>query len=321
VQPGSRAKSQFFHELCQLTRAGITLPRGLEILGKTGGPAVAVSAAMARGEPVAAAFRAAGFPEGECAVIEAGETSGRLEHVFDRLAEHHKRLAVTRSKIVSRSLYPIFVIHLAAFLLPVAPAVLAGDVTVYVRRVVEILAVFYGLLVFCWVVWRGVAAACASSAAAGRMLEMVPLVGSWFMISSGARFASTLSLFLSSGGGVLRGLDVAGRAAGSALIAASAARVVREVRSGVPLGEAFGGLPGMPAVVVRAIQLGDHSGHLDRETARAADELTARAIAGLEALAEWAPRILYAGVALFVGWSIIQTALTIGSEIGSALDF
>jgi type II secretory pathway component PulF len=320
VQPGSRSKSQFFHELCQLTRAGIPLPQGLEMIAKTGGPARAVSAAVARGEAVAPAFRAAGFSVGECAVIEAGETSGRLDHVFAELAEHHKRLAAARAQIVARSLYPVFVIHFAALLLPIAPAVLTGDFWEYVRRVVAILAGFYLVLLLVWTAGRGVAAAFASSASAGRLLAMVPVLGRWLVMWCGARFASTFSLYLASGGGILRGIEVAGRASGSALLAASVAGAAQKVKAGAPLGDSFRSLPGMPAEVSRAVQLGDQSGHLDRETARAASDLTARSLAGLEALAEWTPRILYTGVVLFVGWSIIQTALRIGAEVGSVLD-
>jgi len=66
--------------------------------------------------------------------------------------------------------------------------------------------------------------------------------------------------------------------------------------------------------------VGDHSGRLDEETQRAAEALQTKAIAQLDALAEWMPRILYVGVALYVGWRIISTAMQVGGAVGEALD-
>lgn len=318
MQP--RRKSHFFHELSQTTRSGIPLLRALEILRKGDAVAGRVGAALADGESVPMAFHRAGFSAGDCAVLDAGESSGRLGDVFAELAEHYRRLAGARSRIISRSLYPVFVMHFAALLLPLPAAVLAGSPVVYLRGAGTVLLGFYAVLVLLWAGWRLAASAYASNAAAGRLLGLLPGLGAWLRTWTASRFASTFSLFVASGGGLLRGMEVSGRASGSALIAASAAQVVGRVKAGESLADSFRDLPGMPTEVERAIQVGDHSGRLDQETARAAQELTAKAIAQLEALAEWTPRILYVGVALCVGWWIIQTALNLGAEIGSALD-
>jgi len=323
VQPSFRTKARFFHELAQLLRSGIGLPQAMELLSRGRGSAhlaALIMQGLTSEDSVPKAFAGAGFSSGDCAVIEAGTTSGHLDTIFVSLASHYERLAKARSAVIAKSLYPIFVLHLAVVLLAIPLAVIGGTKAGYVGNVAGTLAAFYGVTAIVVFLWLAICRAFANNPALARFVLLIPGVGAWLETWTGSRFASVFSLFVTSGGSLLRGLELAGASSGSALIHRASLSTIAGVRDGRALSDAFTGHPGIPQEIERAVQVGDHSGRLDEETQRAAEALQTKAIAQLDALAEWMPRILYVGVALYVGWRIITTAMQVGGAVGEALD-
>ncbi len=323
MQPGFRTKARFFHELAQLLRSGIGLPQAMELLSRGRGPArlaATILRGLTNGDAVPKAFAGAGFSSGDCAVVEAGTTSGHLDTIFVSLASHYERLAKARSAVIAKSLYPIFVLHLAVVLLAIPVAMIGGTKTGYVVSVLGTLCAFYSLAAIVVFVWWAICRAFAGSPAMARFVLLLPGVGAWLETWTGSRFASVFSLFVTSGGSLLRGLELAGASSGSALIHRASILTIAGVREGRPLSDAFTGHPGVPREIERAVQVGDHSGRLDEESRRAAEALQDKAIAQLDALAEWMPRILFVGILLYVGWRIIATVMQVGGAVGEALD-
>jgi general secretion pathway protein F len=302
-------------------RSGVPLPRAWQ--SAMGGAVRAQQAAgiLASGEGVGAALRAAGFPPSDAASAEAGEATGRLAEVFASLERHHERIAKARAAAISKSLYPVFVLHLAAFLLPLPQAVLAGSPWVYVRGVAIVLAISYGLAAIFWLLGRMAAGAFAASPPAAAWISRVPVVGAWLTLRGAARFASVFSLFVRSGAGLFHGMELAASTCGNALLAAAAGRARETVKAGGELSTCFLPGAGIPARVADALRIGEESGRMDEELQKAAEELDAESAGFLEALVEWIPRFLYVAVALFVGWSIINAALGIGTAMGEALGY
>jgi type IV pilus assembly protein PilC len=222
--------------------------------------------------------------------------------------------------VITKSLYPVFVLHLAVILLTIPLAVIGGTKAGYVVTVAGTLAVIYAaaaVLVFLWLV---ICRAFGTSPSLAKWILPVPVVGSWLETWTGSRFASVFSLYVTSGGSLLRGLELAGTSSGSALIQSASRSTIAGVRDGKSLSDAFTGHPGVPQEIERAVQVGDHSGRLDEEIRRAAEGLETKAIARLDALAEWTPRFLYVGIALYVGWRIITTVMQVGGAVSEALD-
>lgn len=323
VQPGFRIKALFFHELEQLLRSGIPLPKAMEIISHGAGPgrlAAAVNAGLTSNLDVSEAFQRAGLSRGDVAVIEAGAGTGKLDYVFSQLATHYERLSKSRATIITKSLYPVFVLHLAILLLNIPAAMLGQSSGGYLGGVLTSLAIFYGLGMILFGATALLVKLYANQPAFARVLLLVPGLRQWFLTWTGSRFASVFALFVKSGGSLLRGMELAGAASGSVLIAQAARKIVTDVRSGMPLAQAVVGHPGLPSEIQRAIQVGDHSGRLDEECARAAETLEARTILMLDVLSEWLPRLLYVAVSLYIGWRIIGTFMNIGSAYGEVLD-
>ena len=322
----ARQHAQFFHELAQLTRSGLPVRRSLEIIGRKTGSSPStrarqVLAALESTGSLSEAFRAASFSESDVAVLEAGEATGKLEQVFDELEQYYAQVASARRQIVSKALYPLLVLHLSVFLLAIPRALLEGGWAAYWKSTLPALAGIYflGLVLFLTTKFLGRLA--AVSAPAARVILAIPIGGGFLANWSGWKFASVLSLYVRAGGGVLRAVESAGRTSGNALLRAASGHALRAVREqGVGLAEGFRGQSGLPDLLERAIEVGEHAGRLDEETARAAEIFRTRTLQSLDAIGFWVPRLLYIGIVLYVGWQILQTATGVASSVGEALD-
>lgn len=315
-----RARAEFFRELGQLNRSGISLPQALAFSagGSAGGMARVVAAGLENG--VAAAFRSAGFPSGDCAALEAGEYSGRLGEVFGRLALHYEQLADARKKVIARSLYPLLILHLTPALLLIPRAVMAGDPWNWVVGMVGYLGCFYVGAACVWAAWKLARIAYARSVSGCALIGAIPVLGGWLDVWSAARFAGVFSLVVGAGGSPLKALGLAGDACGNRHLADSAERARVAVRGGMALAAAFVGGARIRPEIERALRVGDHAGRLEEEAARASEVLQTAALAMLEQVAEWVPKLLYIGVTLWTGWMILSMMMSIGGAFGQALD-
>lgn len=325
MKPALRQKEQFFHELVQLVRSAVALPQALEMLARnprspTARCAGRVRAALDAGGGMGRAFTEAGFSAGDAAVIEAGESSGRLEAVFTELETYYHQLADARQRILSRSWYPLLVLHLGAFLLAIPPALIEGGWTTFFLRSVPILLGFYLVVFLCWMGWRLVRRALAGSVSSARSVLAIPVLGGFLSDWTTWRFTALLSLYVRAGGGVLRAFAVAGTACQNALLATLAQSTVNDVKAGRGLAGAVQGQSAWPDVLGRALEVGDHSGRLDEETERAAGIYKGRALEKLETVSKWTPKLLYLALVLLMGWQAIRMIVRVYSTIGSTLE-
>jgi type II secretory pathway component PulF len=317
-------REQLFHELAQFARSGVPLNHAFEILSRNPRREIrvclkAVSESLKTSGEAGRAFREAGFSESDAAVIEAGEATGRLDTVFLDLEAYYRQLANARRTIIAKSLYPVLVLHLGAVLLAIPPAIMEGGWPAFFAHALPILAAFYAALFAGAVFWRIVRALLSRDRGTARLLMQIPLFGTFLRDWTAWRFASVLSLYAGAGGSLLRAFETAGSCSGNAVLRSASASAISLVRTGQGLTEAFRKQKGIPEVLERAIEVGEHSGRLDEETSRAAEIFKEKTLGALDALAQWTPRILYILIVLFIGWRIIRTALDVANSVNSAL--
>lgn len=124
--------------------------------GTVGRRARAAAAAVATGTPLSAAMAGSGEDRLLCAVLAAGERSGRLPPLARQLAATFSLRARLRDEVIGRLIYPTLLIHLALLLLPL-PWVVSGSLPAWTMAV--------GPLTVWVLVLSGVVAARASSRA------------------------------------------------------------------------------------------------------------------------------------------------------------
>lgn len=323
----AQQNAQLFHELTQLARSGLPMIRSLEIVGRKSGGGISSCArrlfqALQATGSVSQAFRTANFPESDAAVIEAGEATGRLEHVYQELEQYYTQLAAARQQVIAKSLYPVVVLHLGVLLLSIPPVIISGKgIGGYLQSVLPVLVCVYIAGFLLWAAWKVICLLVATNSLAARIILAVPVLGGFLLNWTSWKYSSVLSLYVRAGGGLFRAVESAGNSCRNAVLREASMGALNMVRQrGMSLSEAFLAQRAIPETLERAIEVGEHSGRLDEETIRAADIFKTRTLQRLERFGEWAPKILYFAIVLYVGWQIISMATGVGASLDEALN-
>lgn len=231
------------------------------------------------------------FPPLYRAMVAAGEGSGSLAPILERLADLLERQAEIRGKVVTALVYP-------AVLAIVALGVIGVLMAFVVPRVVEqfeslgqqlplltriVIALSEGLRDWGWLILLlGVLGALAGAAALRRpavrlrfdgAVLRTPVVGRLTRDLHAARMARTLSIMLASGLPVLEGLAITARTVSNTVLKASTLAMAEAVREGGGLSAAMRRADVFPPILVYMTASGESSGRLETLLDRAADYL------------------------------------------------
>jgi len=116
------ATARVYRSLASLCRAGVPWTQALELAAPGGWEDA--RRLLASGQPLSVAL-AARVEERDLALLRAGEHTGRIEEVLDRLADRHEGEARRAARHRTALLYPAILVHLGAVLLPL-PDLLDG---------------------------------------------------------------------------------------------------------------------------------------------------------------------------------------------------
>jgi general secretion pathway protein F len=225
------------------------------------------------------------------AMVAAGEASGTLPAILERLANLMERQAQVRSKVLSTLAYPIILAFVAAFvvfalMIFVVPKVVeqfqdVGQALPLLTRMVIGLSAF--LAAWWWAILLVIAAAVFLSLRAlkdegvrmkfDRFLLRLPLVGRLIRDLHAARMARTLSTMVASRLPLLEGLKLTASTVHNRVLRAAMADIAEQVRTGGSLSGAMRRAGIFPPLLVYLAASGEASGKLDVMLERAADYL------------------------------------------------
>lgn len=229
------------------------------------------------------------FPEIYIATVRAGEQSGHLDAVLERLADYTEERQETRSTVGNALAYPIIltlvalaiIIFLLAYIVPEVVGVFASF-DAELPWLTRALIATSGFLRE----WGGaLGAALIGAVIAGRLalrnprvryasdefLLRLPVAGSLLRGADTGRFARTLSILGASGVPVLEALGIASTVIGNRPLRAAVERAAVQVREGSSLHRALERSGRFPPLVLHLISSGEQSGQLDTMLQRAAD--------------------------------------------------
>lgn len=239
----------------------------------------------------AMARQGAAFPSLYRAMIAAGESSGALPDILDRLADLQEREQQVRGKLLTTLIYP-------AALSMTAIIVIIALMTFVVPRVVEQfssmgqtlplltrLVIFLSTLITQWG-WLVLLAAAGAAAAGARALRnpvfrlkfdgallRLPVIGRLIRDLNAARLARTLSTMIASGLPVIDGLVLTARTINNSVLRAAVETMASAIREGGSLSASMRRAAVFPPVVVNMAASGESSGKLDTMLSSAADYL------------------------------------------------
>jgi len=266
-------RSDLFHQLGQMTAAGLGVINAIEILQRNppqawmGRPLSIALGFLREGYSVSESFLRSGhwLSSFDIALIQAGETSGRLPQCFALQAQYYAERAVLIRQVIGFTIYPLFVFHLAVLLFPVSAftdLILHGKTGVYVAQKILILAPIYGLALTLYYVmqssrgegWRSVIE---------RVLNRVPVLGPARRSLAIARLSVAMEALLNAGVTIIEAWDLAAAASGSPALRRFVSESRNDWVSGRPPGETLSNRPEFPTAFASLYQTGEISGQLD----------------------------------------------------------
>jgi len=233
------------------------------------------------------------FDEVYRAVVAAGEQSGALGPVLERLADDLEQQQALRAKVVGAMLYPaivsivamVIVIVLVTWVVPQIASVFTSSKRALPMLTVGLLALSafvrqWGWAVALLAVGGGVAYVMARRNEAFRertdaaMLRL-PLFGRLARGYNAARFGSTLAMLAGAGVPILKALQAAAETLGNRAMRNDALDALVQVREGAPLASALAGKKRFPGMLAMFARLGEQTGQLPRMLDRASAQMSA----------------------------------------------
>lgn len=228
------------------------------------------------------------FPEIYRATVAAGEQSGHLDAVLERLADYTESREATRQKILGAMLYPVvltvmcfgIVSLLLSYVVPKVVGVFANSrakLPLMTRALISVsdflrdwgLWILLAAVVAGVLFWRWIQNPDARRRV-HRWLLRVPLAGKVIRGSNTARFTRTLSILTSSAVPVLDALRISGEVVTNLPMRDGVTEATARVREGAPIGRSLAASRLFPPMSIHLISSGEASGELEAMLDRAA---------------------------------------------------
>ena len=284
-------------QLASLLSAGITVVRSLDMLyqqleSKKAKKCIGdIYESVQSGRSLSEAFgeQRGILPNIMISMIAAGEESGRLDEVMERLAEHFAKDAKLKNKISSAMVYPkilagltaVVSVGLLTFLVPkvgVTIAELGGEMPALTKFLLNLsdsvvhfwyiyLAVIGGL-VYGFKLWRSTDKGAETWS---KIMLKMPVVGKATRMNASARFTRTVSTLLRSGISVLQSVEITEKSLDNVILQKKLEQARIEIRKGTSLSRSIRDITEFPPMIYAMVSIGEESGTLDSILEKAAD--------------------------------------------------
>ncbi|TDI94234.1 MAG: type II secretion system F family protein [Chloroflexi bacterium] len=282
--------SLFTRQMATMMRAGVPLVQSFEIVAdgvdkpKLRTLINAIRTDVSGGNSFASAIRRhpAHFDDLFCNLVDAGEQSGSLETMLDRIATYKEKTEALKAKVKKAMTYPAAVMVVALIvsgilLIKVVPQfeqVFAGfgaELPAFTQMVIRFSewTQEYWFLVVAGVAGAGFAfmQARRRSEALRNLIDRVslhiPVMGNIIEKSAIARFARTLSTTFAAGVPLVDALNSVAGAAGNSVYHAAILKVRDDVSTGQQLHFSMRATGVFPNMVIQMVAIGEESGALD----------------------------------------------------------
>lgn len=289
------------------------------------------------GRGLAPAFATAGFPGIYCGLVGAGERSGRLAAVMEKLAGYLERRQDTRARLMQALIYPA-IVGLVAFAVVVALLVYVVPQLVSVFESsrtalpwpTRVLIGVSSLLRATWWLWlaTGVIGAAAMTWIMRKpplrervhaVLLRLPLIGHMLGLADTARFSAALAILTGGGVPILAALESSASTVRMAPLRTAIDVAAVAVRDGVSLSKALQATGKFPPLLIHLVANGELTGGIEPalDAAARASEMELNARTGIAmALIEPALIVVMGLAVLAVVLAVLMPVIEINQLLG-----
>jgi type IV pilus assembly protein PilC len=270
-------------------------------------------------------------------LVNAGEQSGALETMLDKLATYKEKLEALKAKVKKALFYPIAVMVVAF----VVTVILLVFVVPQFEELFEsfgadlpaltqfVIALSEFMQSWWWVIAGGIAGAVYGllrlkktspkvAEAFDRMALKAPVIGEITTKSAIARFSRTLETMSAAGVPLVEAMDSVAGATGNIIYEKASRKIKDEVSQGTQLQTAMRNTGLFPNMAIQMVSIGEESGSLDSMLAKVADFYETEVDNAVDALTSLLEPIIMAVLGVLVGGLIVAMYLPI-FKLGSVV--
>lgn len=260
-------------------------------------------------------------------MVEAGEVSGNLDAILERMAGHFEKEFKLENKVKSAMIYPsalavisvVVVIFMITFVMPTFTGMFTGSgvplpgptkfllgISDFIRAKWYILALIIGGLAFAIVSFK--------KSDNGRrffdgMKLKIPVVKQTTEKIITSRFTRTLSTLMDSGIPLIKSMEVVAKVVNNMPVQDRIMDGIEEIRKGVPLSRSIQNVGVFPPMVDSMIRIGEESGSLDDILLKTADFYDEEVETSLTKLTSMIEPVMIVAMAVVIGFIVIAMYL------------
>jgi type IV pilus assembly protein PilC len=327
----TKALAVITRQLATLLSSGLALLRALRTIRdqQTGGSAAVVESLAAEVEQGALLSQAMAkhpksFPRVYIAMVRAGENSGSMDSVLNRLAEFAEKDAKLRGKIKAAMAYPTVIVVVAT-----------GIVTFIMLKIVPIFTAMFKdfeagslppptrFLIFLSgfltsKLWLGILIIIAVAVTYRILFRIpttrymidaaklkIPLAGPVTYKTIIARFSRTLATLITSGVPILTAFEIVQETVGNHVVSKAVGKIHDEVKEGAGVSNPMKKTTVFPPMLINMVAVGEETGTLDAMLDKVADAYEDEVDRAVEALSSMIEPILIVFMGGVVGFIVI----------------
>jgi general secretion pathway protein F len=277
------------------------------------------------------------FPSLYINMVRAGEASGTLEAVLERLTQFMESQAKLKGKVAAALAYPILMLVIGSVLIGVLMIAVVPNVTAIFASMDQALPWYTALLIFTsdiaanywwlilalgavgvWAFRRWVRTPVGKMRWDGILLRM-PIFGPLILMLAIARFARTLATLLASGVALLQAMDIVRNVLGNAVLEKVVVDAIGSIREGQSIAEPLKRSGKFPPIVTHMISIGEKSGQLEGMLESVSDTYDAAVetrVQMLTSLLEPLMIVVMGGAVGFIAMSILMPLIQMSNFAG-----
>lgn len=262
-------------------------------------------------------------------MVRAGESSGSLDDILDRLASYLEKANALQRKVKSSLVYPAVVVTMAmlitlVMLLKVIPTfkgifdMLGGSLPLPTRILILVsdtlrhmfLYVVIALAIIIFAFKRYLKTE-QGRMVFDRFILKIPVIGSLLRKVAVAKFTRTLATLVKSGVPILVSLEIVGKTSGNTVIEKALNEVRTSIKEGENIADPLAKCGAFPPMVVRMIHVGEQTGELEKMLGKIADfydDQVDAAVSGMTSLIE---PLIIAFLGIVIGGIVIAMFLPV----------
>lgn len=262
-------------------------------------------------------------------MVKAGESSGTLDDILDRVASYLEKTNSLQKKIKSALIYPAVVTFMAVAItlvmilkvIPVFKDIFAGfgaklpAPTQFLINLSDFMTnyflLFMGIVTGVFLVTKWYISTEKGQYMMDAIKLKLPVFGDLFKKVAISKFSRTLSTLIQSGVPILAALEIVAKTSGNLVVEKSVNNVKDNVRDGENIASPLARSGIFPTMVTRMVSVGEKSGELEKMLIKIADFFDEQVDASVEGLTSLIEPLIIAFLGIIIGGIVLCMFLPI----------